>query len=171
MGRQVEFYMLCEDLACFEAALRTNDGVAILAERMPTPEPRELETLGPLPLGFWGRYLVRRSDMDKLRIDHVPQQGDYVIRAAFSPVVEFSPSRLAEDKGRLSPGRMWFATRTWDGTSWFEPTKDFLKWADGLLNSIRRGKQYSLMKDPENGGRYISQRAAEWRDQGGRLGR
>jgi hypothetical protein len=89
MGRQVEFYMLCEDLACFEAALRTNDGVAILAERMPTPEPRELETLGPLPLGFWGRYLARRSDMDKLRTDHVPQQGDYVIRAAFSPVGEF----------------------------------------------------------------------------------
>jgi hypothetical protein len=109
-------------------------------------------------------------DLDKLCIDHVPQQGDYVIAAARSPVVELSRSRLDGDTGRLALGRMWFATRTWDGTAWIEPTKDFMKWADSLLNTLRRGKQYSLMRDPNNKGAYISKRAAEWRDQGRVLG-
>ena len=113
--------MLPEDLAELESAFEARGDIAFLAVRMASSAPREEATLGPLPLDLGGRYLARRVDLDKLCIDHVPQQGDYVIAAARSPVVEFSRSRLDGDAGRLAPGRMWFATRTWDGTAWIEP--------------------------------------------------
>lgn len=169
MGRQVGFYMLPEDLAEFEAALKARGDVAIFPVQLPSRELCEASTLSPLPRDFGVRYLVRRGDFDKLRIDHVPQHGHYVIRAANCPVVEFSRSTLVEVTGRLRQGRLWFATAYWEGEIRVEPPEDFLKWADSLLNMIRKNKEYSLMKEPSHKGIYISRRAAAWREQGGVL--
>ena len=127
-------------------------------------------TIGPLPRDFGMRYLARRADLDKLRINHVPEQGDYVISACFSPVVEFSRSRLDDETGRLAPGRMYVSTSTWDGRAQITAACDFLTWAGTLFSAIKKNKDYSAMKERGFRGFYISRRAAVWRDEGGILG-
>jgi hypothetical protein len=170
MGRQVNFYMMPADLADLEAQLKARNDIVFLAVRMSSPQPREENSLRPLPGDFGMRYLARRPDLGKLTIHPVPEQGDYAISAPFSPVVEFSRSRLSDETGRLAPGRMYVTTSAWDGTGYVKATPDFLKWADTLFNAIKRSKDYSAMKDPGSRGFYVSRRAAAWRDQGGILG-
>jgi hypothetical protein len=162
--------MLPDDLAEFEAALVARGDVIFCPVRQPSRELCQAPTLAPLPEDFGMRYLVRQGDYEKLRIDHVPQQGCYVIRAAHSPVVEFSRSKLVAETGRLSQGRLWFATAYSEGEVRREPAEDFLKWADSLVKMIRKSKHYSPLKEPQHKGLYISRRAAAWREQGGVLG-
>jgi hypothetical protein len=170
MGRQVEFYMLPDDPAELEAEFKARGDVVFLAVRMPGPQPREEESLGPVPRDFGGRYLARRAELGQIRVDHVPEQNDYAIGAACSPVVEFSRSRLDPETGRLAPGRMYVTTSTWDRQTRIEAAPDFLKWAGQLFGAIRRGRNFSVLKEPSHKGIYISQRAAAWREQGGVLG-
>lgn len=170
MGRQVGFYMLPDDLAEFEAALVARGDVIFCPVQQPTRELCQAATLAPLPKDFGMRYLVRQGDYEKLRIDRVSRHDHYVIRAAHSPVVEFSRSTVVEDTGRLKQGRLWFATAYWEGETRVESPEDFLKWADSLLNMIRKHQEYSLLKEPQHKGIYISRRAAAWCEQGGVLG-
>jgi hypothetical protein len=170
MGRQVNFYMMPEDVFDLEAQLKARGDVVFLAVRMSGPQPREEETIGPLPRDFGMRYLARRQDLGTLRITHVPEQGDYVINASFSPVVELSRSRLDDDTGRLAPGRLYVSTSAWDGSTQIAATPEFLAWAGTLFNAIKKNKDYWAMKEPGSRGFSISRRAAAWRDAGGILG-
>jgi hypothetical protein len=170
MGRQVYFYMMPEDLADLEAALKARGDVAFLAQPMPGPELREVESLAPLPGDFGGRLLARRSDLGRVRTRPVPAQGYYLMDASASPVVELSRSRLDEGTGRLSCGRMYVATAYWENGKCVDPDPEFLAWTGKVLNLVKKNKQYSIMKDPDHQGVYISDRAAQWRDRGGTLG-
>lgn len=170
MGRQVNFYMMPDDVADLESHFKAVGDIVFLAVRMSGPQPREEATLEPLSGDFGMRYLVRRPDLSKLRIQHVAEQGDYAISAPFSPVVEFSRSRLDDEMGRLAPGRMYVSTSVWDGSTQIIATPEFLTWAGTLFDAIKKNKAYCAMKEPGRRGFYISRRAAAWRDQGGTLG-
>lgn len=169
MGRQVNFYMMPEDLAEFEDALSARGNIVFLAEPMPGPSLREVEGLDRLEGDFGGRALARRQDLERIQTVVVPSTGMMMLKASESPVVELSRSRFDDATGKLTSGRLWFMTPG-RGDVGFDPGEDFLSWADSILAHIRKNKKYTMMKDPDHKGIYISDRVREWQERGGVLG-
>jgi hypothetical protein len=73
MGRQINFYMLADDLSEFEEAIRSKESVLFVKDRLSAPEIQALDTLtipemGTTPLFL---YLVRKEDVEKVVIKSV----------------------------------------------------------------------------------------------------
>jgi hypothetical protein len=169
MGRQVNFYMMPEDLPELEALLHARGDLIFLRTRMSGPQPHEETSLELLPGDFGMRYLARPQDVGLLRIRHVPEQGDYAIVASQSPIVEFARCRFSPEADKLYAGRMYVATVAPVRSGSDDAATEFLKWAQSLFHVIRRNSNFSPMKEPSMRGFYVSRRAQMWRDQGGLL--
>ena len=157
--------MMPEDLIDLSFELAARGDILFLTIPMTGPEPRIEPDLGPLPGDFGCRYLVRPQELKWIQIVHVPTTGKWTVVASKSPVIEFSRCRF-DDSGALRSGRLYFRAPGYD----FHPPPTFVEWADHLLKWMRKKTTYRLMKEPSHKGQSISNRAADWRDQGGVLG-
>lgn len=166
MGRQVNFYMLANDLARFEEWLQSNNEVFFINSRLSTPEIQPLQTLaiskmGETPLMV---YLARKSELSDLVIKVVSNQNYWKIDILRSPAVELM--RCYYNENMVRRGRLYFQTGYYDSDGhWIEKPKEFLDWANSLLRWIRNHYQ----KDPEIDF-YVGPSAREWISQkGGQL--
>lgn len=167
MGRQVNFYIMPEDLADLEFDLKAREDVVILTVSMPGPDPRAVDTLAPLPHDYGTRYLIRPGDLGRVRSTFVPAGGHYMVDASRSPVVEFSRGRFDAQR-RLTCGRIYVYTWIQDEQdNCVKPDPDYLDWGDSLMKVIRKNQRYSMLKGPGDRGIYLSRRAADWHAQGG----
>jgi len=158
MGRQVNFFMLNEDIIEFEKAIRKKEEVIILGEPMYEPKLRIIESLSIKDINdewFWV-YLTRRNDLYAISIKKINKQQYWLIDPLHSPVVEFGKSSFNGKVLRRS--RIYYDPYYYDEEgNVIEKPKDFIKWADSLLRWIRR----HYKKDPV-WGFYIGPAALEW---------
>jgi hypothetical protein len=157
MGRQINFYMLADDLSEFEEAIRSKESVLFVKDRLSAPEIQALDTLtipemGTTPLFL---YLVRKEDVEKVVIKSVA--GKYwKVDTLRSPAVELMRSYHNESLARR--GRLYFQPGFYDSEGcWIDKPQAFIKWADSLLRWIRR----NYRRDPQLGF-YVGPSAAKW---------
>jgi hypothetical protein len=164
MGKQVNFYMLADDLAEFEEFIRSKENVLLVKDRFSAPEIQTLDTLtipemGKTPLSL---LLVREKDLEKVVIKSVV--GKYwTIDELRSPAVELM--RSYHDERIARRGRLYFQPGFYDkNDNWVDKPPEFIKWADSLLRWIRR----NYHSDPRvpRAGLYIGPSAWQWFSEG-----
>jgi hypothetical protein len=165
MGRQVNFYMLPEDLLEFEQMLRSKEDVYFVEYRLQEPKLKTMETLTVQEMGksWLTCFLVRVCDAENLLYKYVPVQNYWHIDDDRSPAVELW--RCYFDGSILRRGRLYFLPDFYDDKGQLvKKPEDFIKWANSLLQWVR--KKYK--RDPETGF-YIGPHAEAWKKGGGKL--
>ena len=144
-----------------EEAIRRTDDVVFLEDRTSTSTPSQLSSLSFAPGQMGHRqlraYIARVQDLPAIKTRFVPEQDYWLIDSSDSPVVEFS--RCFFDGRVLRAGRAYFPSDLRFRPHL--PEADFVKWADRVLNSIRK----SLIRAPSIA-RYVyaSRSALDWID-------
>ncbi len=172
MGKQVNFYMLEEDEQEFVEFV-LGDGKTVLLgtagfQEMPPVLDRlpvEYSPLDPkdwLTVFFWRpgyplftRYIVMKAGP-------LQGRGAYFVDAHRSSVIEFSRSLLRPEENVLTQGRIWAEMRYWEGEQLVYKGEEFEKWYDRIARWLRR-RYRKVYYD------YVSPRAYEWSQAGGKL--
>jgi hypothetical protein len=137
MAKQVSFFMHPDDLADFDAWLRSREGTTVLADYSQTPVPRPLSsvTIGRMGEESLRVFLARDGDLPNVIFQSIPNRG-YVIDVLRSPVVQFS--RCYFNGHLLRCGRFYYETGYWDEEKQWKTKSDmFSHWADAILRRIR----------------------------------
>lgn len=153
MGRQLNFFLMPEDLAVLESAVRSAGQVKFLRSRHSTKNLEVLDSLvitrdqmGHVDLRA---YLCRPDDLQQVTLRYVPNQEHFVVQPG-SPVIEVD--RCFFDGKFLHRGRLYFFTTN------YTPA-DFTRWASRVFRSVRN----SLVRQEAFGGYYyFGQIARRW---------
>jgi len=139
MGRQVRFRATDADLRMLEEHLR-DIGAVFVPWMASSPEVVTQPTMDP-PRG-WATdpWIVRREDLPCLTRYLVEAQGYWLIDDEACPVIDWD-----RDRSHPEPGRIHFSTQLRVDGEWVPAPKEFMKWADGILQWVRRRWVY----DPE----------------------
>src|SRR5947209_17601713 len=138
MGRQVNFYMLPEDLAEFELMLRDHGGVLFISDNSPTAQVQFLETLQIPDLGRTNLklHLARAADLERIITVPIPARQIWTISEDRSWVVELF--RCFYDGTVVRRGRLYYVPAYYDSEDQLvKKGQDFCEWADRLLRWIR----------------------------------
>lgn len=158
MGRQVEFYMLPEDLRMFLDFVQERDPVVITLRSSESPEVRPV----PDPLTatetmtLWNKALV--SSLDRILISY-PGREYYRVDASL-PVLELVPSRACEwlQRPALLRGRIYGV--------FDKPAEVHEGWYNSLARWIRKYFTKNPVKQLSG---YMGPSALEWFRKGGIL--
>jgi hypothetical protein len=157
MGRQVNFYMLADDLLEFEKILHSKENILLVEARLSAPELQIIDTLvvpemGKTPLLL---YLVREKDIEEVIIKSVAQKY-WAIDILRSPVVELM--RSYHNESIVRRGRLYFQPGFYDDNNcWMDKSQEFIKWANSLLRWVRQ----NYKRDSETGF-YVGPGAWKW---------
>src|SRR4051812_30321717 len=105
MGRQIQLYLLPQDIVDFEVALESRD-TAMLKRLSPDPRPVFADTaiVETSELTCADSYLVRTSDCDRVLLRAIPSRGIWTIDDLRSPVIQFFGCHF--DNRSLKQGRL-----------------------------------------------------------------
>lgn len=157
MGKQLNFFLLPQDIADFEDETNAIEPMLVVHKRSATGKPvvlRSLQDEGDIPL--FVSYLVRREDLSSISMRHVPAQQYWIVDVTTSPVIEFQPGSLNEDG--LGRGRLFFIEKYFDELGNVAIKRQgFVKWTGAVW---RRLKKISS----SDGSFYIGKHAQAWID-------
>lgn len=164
MGHQVNFFVMPADLPDLETAMRTAGDVCFIADKSPTREPVELDTIafgGPAEPRLRTCFIVQRKDIASVSTRFIKTQGYWLIEGTESPVIEFSPGVFSGT--RLTRGRAYFASDLRFRTEL--PSPEFVRWGDRVLGRIKK----KLTRHPEFAPpwMYFGAVALEWAENSG----
>ena len=148
------------DLPDLEAAIRGVGDVCFLADKSPTCEPVELDTIAAAPATEPPRlcthFIAQRQDLPAVSTRFIKAQDYWLIEDAESPVIEFSPGIFTGQ--RLTRGRAYFASDLRFRPEL--PSPDFVRWGDRVLARIKK----RLTRRPESAPPwlYFGASALEW---------
>jgi hypothetical protein len=94
VGHQVNFFVMPADLPELETAMRTTGDLCFLADKSPTSEPVELDTIASGAARaprLRTCFIVQRKDVAVVSTRFSKTQGYWLIEGTESPVIEFSP--------------------------------------------------------------------------------
>lgn len=139
MGKQIQLYFSPQDVKEFAAKMIADYGAILLSHRLPEnlAEPVDAITRdtgsGLRSLG----YLVRREDLEKVRLREIPSQGCWAVDELRSPVIEFDGGFF--DQSKILRGRLYFTTTYYEPVGQLvEKDPTFVKWADKVLAAGKR---------------------------------
>jgi hypothetical protein len=158
MGRQVNFYMLPEDLNVFEDNIRSRTPLSFIRGKLERPAIIIEPTLNTTETNnSWLRmYIARNIDLESVVIRSVEKQGYWVVASDQSPVVEID--RCYWKDNILRRGRLYFNLNYLDANNQVvSKSPEFVQWADDLLKWIRRNYERD-----KNTGFYLSPNAKMW---------
>jgi hypothetical protein len=152
MGKQVNFFLLPQDLGLVEEAIRSTGAVVFIPAVVSEPRVETLQSID-LPEERMGKeplrvYVTRPDLLPKIRFRHVPAQGYFIVEPG-SPVIELD--RNFFDGKSIRHGRMYFYT----GPD-FDP--EFVRWGDRVLRAVRK----VLVRAPESKTEYFGPAALDW---------
>ncbi len=107
-------YFSPEDVAEFSARMVSDHGAVPLPHRLRSKVAEPVDSItqdtgsGSRSLG----YLVRREDIEKVRLREIPAQGCWAVDEVRSPVVEFDGGFSDNDK--ILRGRLYFTAGYYD---------------------------------------------------------
>jgi hypothetical protein len=165
VGHQVNFFVMPADVPDLESAMRTTGDVCFLADKSPTCEPVELDTIAFAPATEPPRsrtcFIVQRKDLAAVSTRFIKNQGYWLIEGTESPVIEFRPGVFSGT--RLTRGRAYFASDLRFRPEL--PNPEFVRWGDRVLGRIKK----KLTRHPEFAPPwlYFGAAALEWIKDGG----
>jgi hypothetical protein len=165
VGHQVNFFVMPADLPDLETAMRSTGDICFLADKSPTCQPVELDTIAVGPAGEPPRlrmcFVVQRNDVAAVSARFVKTQGYWLIDGAESPVIEFTPGVYSG--ASLTRGRAYFASDLRFRPEL--PSPEFVRWGDSVLGRIKK----KLTRHPEFAPpwMYFGASALEWIENGG----
>jgi len=164
MGRQINFFMMPEDVAELEQYIK-DSGLMIVAETMPTKEPKVLEHLvEPKNLGS---YIFNPKHKDLLTIEFIEKQNKYWINEMRSPVVEFTKSVFNQEEKTLHLGRLYYnkTQLSSDNSATVLKDEEFIQIAENILKWYKKH-----FKNTKINTWYTTPRVLEWtRKENGKL--
>lgn len=163
MGRQVNFYMLCETEKKFIEFVKNSGNISIYLSRSDTPVPIEITAL-PEPFSIPYGYLVYffNRDVSKvLRTRFVEKQQYYLIDSSESSVIEFS--RCALKSNKLREGRIWIEPHRVVCGKFVKKEPEFITW----YKTIERWVKKNFIKREDR--YYIAPDVEKWISKGGKL--
>ena len=169
---QINFYLMPDDAIEMDTYLRQND-LILLAQPMPDCNLISVDSLQSLAFKDLKirsvKYIARREDKEKIKLEFVETQNHYVIDVLNSPVIEiWFPSFLNKEKRKR--GRVYYVKTYLDRESKKEVLKnsEFLKLAEDFFKWIRRN--FKNVKLPGYENFLVSERTANWlKESGGQL--
>jgi hypothetical protein len=164
MGKQVNFYLIPDEIAQLEEKLRAlKEPFVIIHNRSSNSEPRILSNLNFIEDDHrWlFYYLVRKDDYASILMRNVPEQNYWVIDNLRSPVIEFNSCFY--DGSILRRGRLYYIESYYgiDDELVAKP-EPFRKWAKSVLSLTKK----NLEKFNND---YIGEKTKHWVKQGGKL--
>lgn len=157
MGRQIQLYLVPEDVKSLEAVLRQRH-VQLVAWSSPDASPSILNTsVTRNEHGFRSHcYLVRPHDVENLQLEHVPERGYWTISPYCPQVIEFNGGFF--DGKMLRRGRLFYQTEYLDANGlWVKNPEDFTKWAESISRLVKK----RFKRDPVFDA-YLGDSAREW---------
>ena len=158
MGRQIQLYILPEDLEVFEECLRQKGDVLFISDASHEPHPKILtkcERSGDM--GTWIHYyLARTIDRDSIILEHISDKAGWSVDDRRSPVIQIDAGFF--DGKILRRGRIFYDTGYYgDDGNWVSKPSDFIKWAESITKMARK-----LYKRKSEFDAYLGQHAEEW---------
>jgi len=103
MGRQINFFMMPEDVAEFDAKVK-GLGLNIISDRMPTCNPELYESIiNPNKIN----YLLLSEDLPNISANYVSEQNTYWINFMQIPAIEFRKSIYKPEQKSITIGRLF----------------------------------------------------------------
>ena len=163
MGRQLNFFLSHVDAEVLDQGLRQDEETLILESRSRGPCPEVVDSIRDTESQKIFFYLVRKGDIELVRMKEVPTQGYWRIDEDRSPVVELTKSFI--DPDLIRRGRLYYTEAYFDqtGTATAKDPK-FLRWAESLLTLAKRILTFD--KDLHS---YVGPDAQRLRDEGVRF--
>ena len=137
VGHQVNFFVMPADLPGLEAAIRATGDVCFLADKSPTAQPVEVDTIVPGSATEPPRlrcFMLRRQDLPAVSARFITTQDCWLIEDTASPVIELSLGLFTGSK--LTRGRAYFASDLRIRPQ--PPSPGFARWGDSTLAQIKR---------------------------------
>jgi len=159
MGRQINFYMLPEDVASFQKMLEEkHPDTCFIAD---ASQSEDLKFLATLAVHEMGRerlkvYLVQRPFLSLVHMRRRGSIGEWLVDGELSPVIEFG--RCLYDGRILRAGRLYFTTGFYaENGQWVQKPLEFAKWAESILKWVRRNYRKDSLT-----GYYVGAQAYSW---------
>ena len=140
MGRQINFYMLQDDIREFEQMIQKKGGIAFVPEQLPDGQIITVNTLTQ-KYELNGRkvqktYLVQEHHLENLKIQPIGSSNLWYVDNTSSLAVEFMKSTVIERQ--IHRGRLYFEAGYFEPDGqWSAKPEDFVRWADSLIRWIR----------------------------------
>lgn len=158
MGRQINFYLHTDDLKSFYEVLGQRKAVFC---RHNMDEDR-LIVVDPLINGDNSRLiLLRNEDFAHVRFRKLNECWSI---DNSSLIVELDRSRYLEEEGIIIRGRLYFQSDYYKGSELIKKDEYFVKWANSLLNTLRRKLEKRTEIRSFIGTFYLGKNANKWVD-------
>jgi hypothetical protein len=140
MGKQVRFYMDCDDERAFLSFLETTGSIALLQSIQQSEAVYELTELPKLGTPFSLIIWVWNKDISEPpRLRFVKEQNCFMIDGINSELIEWC--RSSESNRQLTAGRIWAETTKWSSetpTVITHKSAAFNTWTNQILSWIKR---------------------------------
>lgn len=159
MGRQIQLYLLPEDLEALKQSFRQMGGVCFVSQSSFTSEPQILCEETRTESNISARlscYLVRDTDLNTIRLKHISDKVGWIVDDLRSPVVQLDSGYF--DGRILRRGRIYYETRYYgDDGRRIDKQLDFIKWAESIMKITKK-----LFKRNPEFDAYIGMNANKW---------
>jgi len=132
--------MLPNDFLEFEKFLQLEDDVRFLERRLSTPDvqtyAKPISHISSLEKYTPYLFLVRVTDLEKIKVKYITAQNYWVIEEANSMGVEYI--RPFFDGRTVRRGRLYCPTSFYDNNYLVKMPEEYLRWAKRLIDWIHR---------------------------------
>jgi len=128
MGKQINFFMLPEDVVEIDAKVKEL-GLTIIADRMPTEEIIVLESLVN---DFHCVYLLYNQDLKNIKCYYSENQKNYWIHPMHIPALEYSRSLNLHEKKLITLGRIFY------DKEFYDDKHNYIPKSEELTNNIEK---------------------------------
>lgn len=169
-SKQINFFMMPEDVETFEAYLKGRKDTEFLGLPMYKQELRIVKSL--LDKGkdmFFGLFLASNFLLDKIVLKYIPKQDYYLIEDLTSPVIEFDRCFYDFKNKKIRRGRLYVITGYYaDNGEWVMKEQRFLDWADEIFKWFRKTFRKQKLEGYE--GFLVTPKTIKWvQEEGGDL--
>jgi len=165
MGRQINFYLHPDDYQEFEDLLKASDDIVLLPYYHYDNQVRTVDNTLPADIIKEGTriYLVRRSDLKEIKLNHIEKFGYWLVSDTNLPVLHYD--RCNFENNKIIRGRLYFQPSFVQDNQWVNKSEDFVRFADNVLKTARRKlKRYKFDMGGWEFSEYVGKYAKTWLD-------
>jgi len=136
MGRQINFFMLPDDVAEIEIKIKELN-LVIVADRMMDTKPLVLNSLNSEH--SFSKLLVLANDLNLINYNFIASKNMYIVNYCSSPVVQFSNSVFKPTEKIIYEGRLYYDKEIKKSdTELINQSEEFLLVANQLFAWIKK---------------------------------
>jgi len=128
MGKQINFFMLPQDVAEIDAKVKEL-GLTIIADRMPT---QQLIVLDSLVNDYDVMYLLFEENLKEVGFDFYENHQKYIIHPMHIPALEYCKSLNLPDDKLITLGRIFY------DKEFYDDQHNYIPKSEALTNNIEK---------------------------------